>query len=318
MIIKQVQIFQLTEIDDLVANLTEELEKLQFTPCTPSMFMSMGWISPLEEFSDEEENDDFIYRIGNYLILCCKLEEKILPTKVIQHELKEKIKQIEYVENRKVGQKEKFILKTQIITKLLPQAFSQFTRIYVYIDLAKERLILGTVNTKKTTQFIALFNKSVSKELKIFSEINMLSTTMTGWMERKDYPLEFAIAKSCVLQDPHKQMRMIRCQQQNLFVPNIQALLKDGYVVKQIALNWQDQIDFTLNNQLLLSSIQLQDRIFEQEQITDASPQQQFCSKLLIEVDLLSRLIEDLLGAIVAKQVNKLTDHVLLGKIGYN
>ena len=113
-------------------------------------------------------------------------------------------------------------------------------------------------------------------------------------------------------------MRMIRCQQQNLFVANIQALLKDGYEVKQIALNWQDQIDFTLNNQLLLSSIQFQDRIFEQEQITDASPQQQFCSKLLIEVDLLSRLVEDLLAAIVAKQVNKLTDHVLLEKIGYN
>lgn len=310
MLIKQAQIFQLTEINELVDNLEEKLEKLPFTSCTPSMFMSIGWVAPLEEFFEEEESDELVYRISDYLILCCKLEEKILPLKVIQHELKEKIRQIEYKENRKVGQKEKFTLKTQIIITLLPKAFSQFTKIYIYIDLVQDRLILDTINSKKTMQFISLFNKSFGKELKIFDKINKLSSLMTGWMEKSEELLEFSIAKSCVLQDPNKQTRRIRCQQQDLLSPNIQALLKDGYKVKQLALNWQNQIDFILDNRLLLSSIKLQDQMFEQEKIKEGSLQQQFCSKLLLELDAISNLIEDLLQIIITNKAKELVDDI--------
>ncbi len=192
----------------------------------------------------------------------------------------------------------------------MPKAFSQFTKIYIYIDLVQDRLILDTINSKKTIQFISLFNKSFGKELKIFDKINKLSSLMTSWMEKSEELLEFSIAKSCVLQDPNKQTRRIRCQQQDLLSPNIQALLKDGYKVKQLALNWQNQIDFILDNRLLLSSIKLQDQMFEQEKRKEGSLQQQFCSKLLIELDAVSRLIEDLLQIIITNKAKELVDDI--------
>jgi len=310
MLIKQAQIFQLTDLDRLLENLEEKLEKLEFKPCTSSAPVSIGWISPLEEFPDEEESDHFMYKIDSYVILCLKIEEKILPNTVVQQELKETIKNIEYLENRKVGQKEKFILKVQITTKLLPKAFSQFTKIYAYIDFKKERLILGTVNTKKTVQFISLFKKILLEEIQPFDEINTLSNIMTEWLESQNCPAEFSIEKNCVLQDPNNQMRMIRCQHQDLFSPNIQALVKDGYKIKQLALNWQDQIDFIVTNRLLLNSIRFTDQFLERVQEVDVEPKQQFYSNFLIMADALSGLLEDLLGVIVTKQIKKLTDNI--------
>jgi recombination associated protein RdgC len=310
MLIKQAQIFQLTDLDKLLEDLEEKLEKLEFTPCAPSTPISIGWISPLEEFPDEEESDHFMYKIDSYIILCLKIEEKILPNTVVQQELKDQVKQIEYLENRKVGQKEKFILKVQITAKLLPKAFSQFTKIYAYIDLKKERLILGTVNTKKTAQFISLFKKILLEELHPFDEINTLSNIMTEWLENQDCPAEFSIEKNCVLQDPNNQMRMIRCQQQDLLSPNIQALIKDGYKIKQLALNWQDQIDFILTNRLLLNSVRFTDQFLEQVKVVDIEPKQQFYSNFLIMAEALSRLLKDLLGVVVTKQTKKLTDNV--------
>ena len=310
MLIKQAQIFQLSALDKLLEDLEDKLEKLEFTPCPPSIPISIGWISPLEEFPDEEESDHFMYKIDSYIILCLKIEEKILPNTVVQQELKDQIKQIEYLENRKVGQKEKFILKVQITAKLLPKAFSQFTKIYAYIDLKKERLILGTINTKKTAQFILLFKKILLEELQPFDEINTLSNIMTEWLENQDCPAEFSIEKNCVLQDPNNQMRMIRCQQQDLLSPNIQALIKDGYKIKQLALNWQDQIDFILTNRLLLNSIRFTDQFLEQVKVVDVEPKQQFYSNFLIMAEALSNLLEDLLGVVVTKQTKKLTDTV--------
>ena len=305
MLIRQAQIFQLTGLNKLLEDLEEKLEKLEFTPCTPLVPISVGWIPPLEEFSDKEESDCFMYKIDNYIILCLKIEEKILPNTVVQQELKDKIKQIELLENRKVSQKEKFILKVQIITKLLPKAFSKFTQIYIYIDLKKEQLILGTINTKKTAQFISLFKKILPEEIQPFDEVTALSNIMTEWLESQDCPSAFSIEKNCVLQDPNNQMRMIRCQQQDLLSPNIQALVKDGYKIKQIALNWQDQIDFIVTNRLLLNSIRFTDQFLERVKEVDIEPKQQFDSNFLIMAEALSSLLEDLLEVIVTKQIKK-------------
>ena len=279
------------------------------------MAISCGWISPLEEFSEEEESDYLKCQVGNYIILCLKIEEKILPNTVVQQELKEQIKHIESLEDRKVGQKERFILKIQVIAKLLPKAFSQFSKIYAYIDLKKERLILGTVNTKKTAQFISLFKKILPEEIQPFTEATTLSNIMTTWLETQDCPPVFSIATNCVLQDPNNQARMIRCQHQDLVHPNIQALVKDGYKISQLALNWQDRIDFILTNRLLLNSIRFQDQFLEQTKEADLAPKQQFYSNFLIMAEELSNLLEDLLKVFVTKQTKKLTDPVKVMKL---
>ena len=134
---KQAQLFQLTDFFRYTPiTLVEKLDELTFEECLPSMPYSAGWVSPVDE-----ESSPLVHAINGYMMICLQIEEKILPPVVIRQELIKKIKLIESSENKKVGQKEKYALKDEIVTTLLPRAFSKLTKIYAYIDIKNNWLI---------------------------------------------------------------------------------------------------------------------------------------------------------------------------------
>lgn len=289
---KQLQLFQLVDsVRYPIEELIEKLMPLEFRPCLPSMMSSAGWVSPLDE-----DEAPLVRAVNGYIMLCMQVEEKILPAAVIRHEMNEKIKRIEALEERKVRQKEKLSLKDETMMDLLPRAFTKFTRIYGYIDVKNQWLVLGTTNAAKTEQFISLFKKSISEKIHSF-ELKKLSPIITHWLKNKNDPSTFLIEKSCMLQDPQQQNRVIRCQHQDLFAPSIQALLTDGCEVKQLALCWQDRTNFVLADDFSLRSIRFQEEVITQIKEMEAeTKQQQFDADFLILTDLLASLLKDLLG----------------------
>jgi len=298
---KQIQFFQLTDsFDDSIHHLVECLEKLLFKPCLPSMPISMGWVPLIDE-----EGAPLTRCINHCTLFCLQIEEKILPTTVIRQSLTEKIKQIEKAENRKIRQKEKFSLKDEIIMTLLPRAFSKLTRVYAYIDSKNHSLILGTTNVNKAEQFLSTFKKSLSAEIDSF-HLKKLSSIMTHWLKEKSYPSSFSVEKTCLLQDPQQQNRVIRCQQQDLFAGSIQALIKDGCEVKQLALLWQDQVHFILTDDFSLRSIQFQEDV--RMSIKEREPEtalQQLDADFAITAMILSGLLKELLGLFIKQKSQK-------------
>lgn len=290
---KQLQLFQLTDsLRESITTLIEKLEPLAFKPCFPSMMSSMGWVSPVDE-----ENSPLARSINGCMMLCLQIEEKILPAAVIRHELYERIKTIELMENRKVFQREKLTLKDEITFSLLPRAFSRFTKLYGYIDTKNQWLVLNTTNAKKAEQFISMFKKSVTEKIHPF-ELKKLAPTMTQWLKSQNYSSVFAIEKACLLQDPNHQNRMIRCQQQDLFAHSIQGFIKEGCEVKQLALSWQDRVNFVLTDNFALSSLKFHDVITSQAGESEAETKEQhFDADFLIMLDTLTNLLKDLLNA---------------------
>lgn len=288
---KQLQLFQLPAAWQFTPEkLMEQLQALAFTSCFPSMPSSLGWTSPVDE-----DNAPLVRTMNGYTIICLQVEEKILPATVIRQELAEKIKEIEATQNRKVYQKEKLTLKDEITLTLLPRAFSKFTRVYAYLDTKNHWLVLGTTNAKKTEQFILLFKKSLNEDIKSI-DLKKLSPTFTYLLKEQNYPNTFAIEKSCVLQDPNQQKRIIRCQQQDLFATSIQALIKEGYEVKQLAFSWCDRLHFVIADDFSLRSIQYQDELLAQSKEMEAETKQQyFDADFFIMSETLSNLLVDLL-----------------------
>lgn len=290
MFFKQARLFQLTDSschspDDLA----EKLESLAFRECPPSMPQSLGWVPPIDE-----DDAPLIQMVNGYIMICLQIEEKILPAVVIRQELAKKIKKIEASKNRKVGQKEKYALKDEIIVTLLPRAFSRLTRVHAYIDIKNNFLVLGTANEKKAEQFISILKKSIGDKIQPF-EIKKLSYTMTHWLQQQSYPSSFSIEKSCVLQDPNQENRIIRCQQQDLFANSIQSLIKDGCEVKQLALEWQDRVSFVLVEDFSLQSIRFQDELLaEVKEMEAETTQQRFIADTLIMTATLSSLLKEL------------------------
>lgn len=300
---KQLQFFQLSDsIRFLPEDFAAKLESLTFEPCSPAMPASIGWVSPVEE-----DDAPLVHAVNGYMMLCLQTEEKILPATVIRQELKEKIKQVEARDNRKVRQKEKLSLKDEVTLTLLTRAFSKLTRLYAYIDTKNHCLVLATTNKKKTEQFISMFKKSVSEDIQPL-ELKKPAPIITQWLKNQHYPTSFSIEKSAVLQDIKQQNRIIRCKQQDLFASAIQSLIEDGCEVKQLGLSWQDRVNFVLVDDFSLSSIQYQDEITEQaKELEPETKQQHFNADFFIMTETLSQLLQDLLQVFEEKKTKDIS-----------
>lgn len=291
---KQAAIFQLKEdLSYSSDKLKEKLSALAYKPCLPSMPNSMGWVAPIDV-----PEAPLVQKINNYTMFCLQIEEKILPAKVVKQALAEKIKEIEHVENRKIRSKEKYELKDELVATFLPRAFSKLTRIYAYIDPKHNYLIVNTIQKKKLEKIVSMFTKTLGTELTAI-EITKLSYILTQWLKNQNYASMFGIEKACTLQDPDQQNRVVRCQQQDLFVNSIQSFLKEGFHVKQLALSWHDRVNFVLNNSFLLSGIKFQDEIVSQTKEMEAETlQQQFIADFLIMSATITTLLADLSDAL--------------------
>lgn len=290
MLFKQIQIFQLTSsIQSSPAALAERLEPLAFNPCLPSMPSSAGWVSPIEE-----DDAPLARGINGCIMLCLQIEEKILPASVVGQTLKEKIKQIEITEARKVRQKEKLSFKDEITHTLLPRAFSKLTRLHAYIDTRHQWLILNTTHSAKTELFLSMFKKSLGDGLTTFDTAKP-SAIITHWLKSQDYPEAFSIEKACVLQDPNQQNRVIRCQQQDLFASSIQSLVKEGCEAIQMALCWQDRLNFVMANDFSLRSISLAEGDIAEIKDDMETKQQKFDADFIMMSEFFAGLIKDLL-----------------------
>ncbi len=288
---KQVQLFELENANKYTPEtLIQKLEELVFRPCLPSMQSSIGWVSPIDD-----DESPLVIAVNGCLMMCLQTEEKILPTTVIRHELDQKIKQIELQEDRKVRQREKLTMKDELMLTLLPRAFTKFTRYYAYIDTKNNYVVFNTAQTKITEQFISLFKKSVSEDIAVY-ELKKLSPIVTSWLKTQAYPTEFAIEKACLLQDPDHEDRRIRCQEQDLFAGSIQALIKDGCEVKQIALSWHDRVSFVLSaDDFTLRSISYEEEVTAQATEMEAeTKQQQFIADFFIMSATIRELLSDL------------------------
>jgi recombination associated protein RdgC len=298
---KQLQVFQLTTpMSYAPEKLAQQLEALAFTPCLPSMPNSIGWAAPLEM-----DGAPLVQAMNGYMMICMQSEDKILPAAVVSQALQAKIKKIETTDDRRVRSKEKLAMKDEMIITLLPRAFTKLSRLYAYIDTKNNQLILATTNAKKVEQFMSLFKKSITEDVRAF-EMHKVSPVMTTWVKTQKYPQEFAVEKACLLQDPNQQNRIIRCQHQDLFAPSIQAILKDGCEVKQLALSWQDRVDFVMEENLLLRGIQYQeDVLMAVKEIDCETEQQQFDADFFIMSETLTALLQDLLKIFSKTEVEK-------------
>ena len=287
---KQIQIFQLSSrFKHEASDIHHRLEPFAFQPCLPSMPSSMGWISPLEE-----EGGPLTRGMNGCFMITLQIEDKILPASVVNQTLKEKVKQIELNEARKVRQKEKLNYKDELIHTLLTRAFTKFTTLSAYLDVRNQWLILNSISPAKTELFISMFQKAFGECMED-SEIIKPSALLTHWLKTQDYPKEFSIGKSCVLQDPEQQNRIVRCQQQDLFTSGVQSIFKEGFDVIQMELCWQDRIRFVIADDFSLRSVTLAEEDINEMKETYESKQERFDADLILMSESFAGMFKDLL-----------------------
>lgn len=287
---KQMQIVKLSSrFKHQASEIHQRLEAFAFQSCLPSMPSSMGWVSPLDD-----EDGPLTRGINGCFMIALQIEDKILPASVVNQTLKDKIKQIELNEARKVRQKEKMSFKDEVTQTLLTRAFTKFTTLYAYIDTRYQWLILNSISPAKTELFLSMFQKAFGECLEEMDIIKP-SALLTHWLKTQDYPKEFSVGKACVLQDPEQQNRIVRCQQQDLFTSGVQTIFKEGFDVIQMELCWQDRIRFVLADDFSLRGVGLQEDDINEMKETYESKHERFDADLVLMSESYAGMIQDLL-----------------------
>ena len=280
---------------DTPESLEEKLSEKSFTPCRSQELTSFGWVSPSNGLSD------MLVHTGNgFMLIAGQKEEKILPAAVIKQKLEDKVKQIENEQARKVYKKEKDQLKDEIVLDLLPRAFSKYQKTWALIAPDHNLMIVDASSHKRAEELLSHLRSQLGSLPVVLPDVNQSpSAVMSNWLEQPQSrytglePMD-----ECELRDSTVETGVIRCKGQDLNSDEILQHLEAGKRVVKLALDWQESINFILQDDLCIKRIKLSDSLKEKlDQDSPDEAMERFDSEFVQMALELSRLIPALTEA---------------------
>lgn len=256
---KNLQIFQLKDTDTFDSNeLISKLPEYPLRDCGSQEEFTFGWL-PLIRNSEQ-----WSVATNHCLLLRAGKEEKVLPTAVVREELETKVAEIELVEGRKVGRKEKADLKEELVFSLRPRAFSKRSDIWAYIDVKAKLLVLNSTNAGMTEQLFKLLQTTLGSfpMVPLQAQVSPASL-MTDWLMKNELPASLESGDECEIQDNSEERAKIRFKSLEPLSEDVTRHLEQGMTVKNLALRWTEKMSFVLNDDLTLKKVKFDDTLKE-------------------------------------------------------
>ncbi len=259
MFFKTIQAFQLKDIEAINFTAIEQaLPEHQLQEVGAQDEFTFGTL-PLVRNSEcwsIVSNDCMLIRFGK--------EEKNLPAAVVREALDTKVAEIELVEGRKVGRKEKADIKEELIFTLRPKAFAKRSDVWLFIDKKAELLVLNTTNASMTEQSF----KHLQVMLGSFPMVPLQAQVspagiMTDWLMKNDLPASLETGDNCVIKDTASASTKATFNSFEPLSEDVTRHLEQGMQVKSLALRYSDKLSFVLSDDLTLKSIKWDDTLKE-------------------------------------------------------
>jgi recombination associated protein RdgC len=247
---KNLQVFNFTEKFTMTPEvLGQQLEAYAFREVRAGEQVSRGWVSP-----GGEEDQPLVHVANGFMLLCLRIEEKMVPASVVREILTQRIELLEEKEGRKVYKKEKERLKDEVFFELLGRAFSKNQRVYGCIDLVDGNLWVDAASMKKAELFTTELRRALGT-LKIqLPQVMNVPLILTDWVQSKKLPAEFVILDNFVIEDV-KTGGVIRGQKQEIFADDIQSLFDGSRHIIQLGLAWCDLVSLVLKQDFSIKSL---------------------------------------------------------------
>jgi len=276
--------------------LAERLEAYEFKPCSAFQPISLGFAPPLQE-----EGLPLVHAENQCMLFALQFEEKLLPPSVVRDAVGEKLKDITKQGADKPGRRERDRIKEEVYQRMLPQAFVKRNLLYAYIDCELGLLVVDTTSANQAEQMIDLLRKSLGSLKVVIPQTVSINALMTTWL-RHPHHAPYPLTDHAVLFDPNEHGGVIRCQKHDLTDDNIQSFLNDGFYVRELGLEWQDQITFTMREDFSLARIKFLDGVKTQsEEIEVETEREQFAADFIIMQGTLRTFLQGLLHVVTAE-----------------
>ena len=243
-------------LDDLDARLAQHPLK----PVGPLELSSRGFVSPFGRGSEA-----MAHRVGDAALAALGGEDKLLPSAVVNRALNEKLDAISEREGRRPGGRERKRLKDEVLTDLLPRAFSRPSRLNGYLDLARGWVVIDSASRKAAEGYVTALREAFGSfpALPVNAEASPRAL-MTAWIAGEPLPEGFALGDECELRDPADTRMLIKAQRHDLGSEEVREHLKAGKQAFRVALVFEERLSFVLGEDLVVRKLKFLDSVTEQ------------------------------------------------------
>ncbi len=286
---KNLQVYRITSGEIAPDQLEEVLAKHALQECLRMEMQSRGWLQP------REEREEFVHVFGQHLLIAFAVEKKLLPASVVSQHAKERIVQMEQQQGYKPGKKQIRDIKESVLIELLPRAFAQRRKTYVWIDPKAKWFVVDAANTNKADELLEVLFQNVSNLTLAPLETKISpSAAMTRWLSGEAPPSVFTIDRDCELQGMDDEKATVRYTHHVLDAAETTRHIKAGKKATRLAMTWGNKISFVLHDNLQLRRIAPLDILKEDTETTE----ELFDSDFAIMTGELSQLLPDIVDAL--------------------
>ena len=182
---KNIFIFRIATDNSITSDkLNEKLALKPLLPCSGLDKQRRGWVTC--------HADKLVFSANKQILFALGVEQKLLPSTIINRFTKERVADIEEQQGYKVGRKELKELKEAITEELLPRAFALQRTTYAWLDPVNGYLIIDAASSARTEELLELINKTL--DALPFSPLHTAIspvTAMTDWLAGTNAPACF-------------------------------------------------------------------------------------------------------------------------------
>lgn len=200
---------------------------------------------------------------GDSVLFCVGFRTRMLPNDVVQDETNRRVDAI-LAGGVVVGHKHRKLIKEEVISELLPQAFVRQTRVHAYMDLAAGWLVINTASAKVADHVRSQIREALSsfKCTSLTPEVSPRQI-MTDWLMHDRAPGDIAIGDECDLADPAEGGSKWNGRRADLETDEVREHLRSGMQVFRLGLTYAERLSFVLGEDLVIRKLRFLDSALE-------------------------------------------------------
>lgn len=290
---KNLQIYRLPQDWNPAPEALEtQLGRNRFNPCGAMDAQTKGWLPPVQD-------SRLAHIQGPYLLLSLAVEQKLLPSSVVNQVAQERAEEQAVQQGYPVGRKQLKELRERVRDELLPRAFTRRRRTGVWIDTRGGWLVVDASNAAKAEEVLEMLGKSLDEFplTRLNTELSPVAA-MTDWLAGGDAPGGMTIDRDCELKSPVEEKAAVRYVRHTLEGDDVRQHIAGGKLPTRLALTWNDRVSFILTDKLEVKRLTFLDVIKEEAEKQAENAAEQFEADLALMSGEFSRFLPALIEAL--------------------
>jgi recombination associated protein RdgC len=264
---KTLSIYTLAEpVDTDTGTIENAIDGALFVECGPTQEKSVGFVPP----RGDDHGTLLEVVDSRHLLMRARIETKSVPADAVRKKALEAASKIQEETGRKAGKKAMRELMDEAKLTLLPTALPRQADVWIWVDLATERLMLSTTTQGRLDDVIPL----VSNMMPFFAMHHILTVTtpqtaMTRWLMAENasgWPADLSIERECELKSDDEEKSVVRFTRHSLDSDDVRKHIAQGKLPTKLALSFDGRTAFLLNGSLQLKKIDFLEGVFEERQ----------------------------------------------------